>query len=153
MPSTMHNASQAERRAHPRRGRNRPLTILVVDDNADMRRVLEYQFKFFGARVVTADDGVEAMQFATLYQPDAIVLDLAMPRMAGWEAAHHIKRSPATRHIPIVDLSGHVFDGAREQALAAGADAFLTKPRLPRDVFEAVVQLVMPERRRRRRPV
>ena len=144
------NRSAAERRARPR-PRHRPLTILVADDNEDVRRVYEYQFRFFGADVVTASDGVEAMQFASLYQPDAILLDLAMPRMTGWEAARHLKETPQTRRIPIVALSGNLFAGAREVAQGAGADLFLAKPCLPRVAFETIVDLVRPERRRRGR--
>jgi len=141
-----------ERRIRPRR-RQRPLTILVVDDHQDTRRLYECQFRFFGADVVTASDGIEAMQFASLYQPDAILLDLAMPRMTGWEAARHLKGWPQTRRIPIVALSGNLFLGAREVAEGTGADLFLAKPCLPRVAFETILDLVRPERRRRQRPV
>src|SRR5688572_19902681 len=63
--------------------------------------------------------------------PDIVLMDLALPRMDGWEATRRLKNDPRTRHIPIVALTGHALAGHAEGAREAGCDAFVTKPCLP----------------------
>jgi CheY-like chemotaxis protein len=99
-------------------------------------------FRFAGARVITARDGLEAVQLARFYLPDAILLDLAMPRMTGWEAVAELKREGRTKSIPIVTLTGHVFERSREDAVRAGADMYLTKPCVPEVIFKLILQLL-----------
>lgn len=120
----------------------RPLTILIVDDVADTCRMYSGYFEFVGAKTLTAQDGVEALQAIYQYQPDAVLLDLAMPRMTGWEALHALRRDPELRDLPVIVLSGQLSQGVQEKALAAGADLFLTKPCLPHVVFSFIVQLL-----------
>ena len=120
----------------------RPLTILVVDDVLDTCRMYSGYFEFVGAKAITARDGVEALQAIYQYQPDAVLLDLAMPRMTGWEALETIRRDAGRRDLPIVVLTGQIDSGVQERALSAGADLFLTKPCLPHVVFNFIVQLL-----------
>jgi CheY-like chemotaxis protein len=63
--------------------------------------------------------------------PDIILMDLALPKMDGWEATRRLKADEQTRHIPIVALTGHALAGHAEGARQAGCDAFVTKPCLP----------------------
>src|SRR5204862_5620766 len=63
--------------------------------------------------------------------PDIVLMDLALPRMDGWEATRRLKADPRTRHIPVVALTGHALAGHAEGARDAGCDAFVTKPCLP----------------------
>lgn len=85
--------------------------------------------KSMGCTVYTAADGGGAITQAHALHPDLIVLDLAMPHIDGWAAAERLRRSPATRHIPIVALTA--IPGARESARLSGCDAFMSKPCLP----------------------
>jgi two-component system phosphate regulon response regulator PhoB len=120
----------------------RPLTILVVDDVADTCRMYAGYFRFVGANVVIAQDGVEALQAVNHHHPDAVLLDLAMPRMTGLEVMKALRREARHRDLPVVALTGQVSEGQQEKALAAGADLYLTKPCLPHVVFNFIVQLL-----------
>lgn len=86
-------------------------------------------FKSMGCAVYTATDGAVAFNQATAIHPDLIVLDLAMPYVDGWAAAERLRRSPITRHIPIIALTA--IPGARDSARLSGCDAFMSKPCLP----------------------
>lgn len=113
--------------------------MLVVDDAADTRDIYERYFRFQGVRVVTAADGVAAAQAAMSERPDVIVLDLAMPRMTGWEVIESLKRSASTRRIPIVVLSGQ---DAEDSAYEAGADSYIEKPCVPQDLLREVLRVL-----------
>ena len=69
-------------------------------------------------------------------------MDLALPRMDGWEATRRLKNDPRTRHIPIVALTGHALAGHAEGAREAGCDAFVTKPCLPDALVAEIKRLL-----------
>jgi two-component system cell cycle response regulator DivK len=87
--------------------------------------------QFSGFDVAEAANGVEAVEQTTTLLPDIVLMDLALPRMDGWEATRRLKADPRTRHIPIVALTGHALAGHAEGAREAGCDSFVTKPCLP----------------------
>jgi CheY-like chemotaxis protein len=116
------------------------MTILVVDDSHDIRRLYASYFEYVGARVLVARDGLEALQAVRLFKPDAVLLDLAMPRLTGWEVIDLLRRDPRSRELPIVVLTGYA--DCRDQTLQAGADIFLSKPCLPHEVFGSITQLL-----------
>ena len=116
-----------------RRGRTRPL-VLVVDDTFDTRELYAMYFRHRGYDAVTASDGAEGIDVAVAQKPDVIVMDLAMPRVNGVSAAHHLKHDPRTRRIPIILLTAFGYHAAEHGALEMGADLFLTKPCLPEDL-------------------
>jgi CheY-like chemotaxis protein len=118
------------------------LTILIVDDVPDTCRMYAAYFEFVGAKAIVAGDGVEALQAIYQSRPDAVLLDLAMPRMTGWETLESLRRDPALRELPVVVITGQIAPGAHERALAGGADLFLTKPCLPHVVFDFIVQIL-----------
>jgi len=122
----------------PREGRVR-LCVLIVDDVEDTRELYKRYFEFQGARVLTAGDGIAALQAAVFEKPDIIVLDLAMPGMTGWEVIQSLKNSPITRRIPVVVLSGQ---SARESAMAAGADSYREKPCLPDELLAELLRVL-----------
>jgi CheY-like chemotaxis protein len=124
------------------RSDQRPLTILVVDDAEDTAEMYARYFRFAGARAITARDGVEAVQLGGFYRPDAIIMDLAMPRMTGWEAIAVLKSEPKTRVIPIISVTGHVFARSKEDALSAGVDLYLTKPCTPDVLYGMILNLL-----------
>jgi two-component system cell cycle response regulator DivK len=107
---------------------NRPetITVLVVDDDTEVRKVYRMFLTHAGCRVWTAGDGLTAIDLANRYPPDVIVMDLVMPGLDGCTASRWLKGSPATAHIPIIALSG--LASAREDARAVGCDGFLAKP-------------------------
>ncbi len=117
-------------------------TVLIVDDFEDNRMMYAEFFKLSGYAVVEAADGLEAVQKATSFTPDVVVMDLSLPLLDGWEATRQLKRDPRTRHIPIVVLSGHALEGHWQSAREAGCDGFLAKPCLPETLLETVRQVL-----------
>jgi two-component system cell cycle response regulator DivK len=120
---------------------NAPL-ILVVDDYQDAREMYAEYLQFSGFRVAEARNGNEAVEQAFALKPDLILMDLSLPGMDGWEATRRLKADDATRHIPIVALTGHALAGASEGARKAGCDSFVTKPCLPDDLVVEVRRML-----------
>lgn len=116
--------------------------VLIVDDSPDARAMYGAFLRFSGFRVVTANNGVEALAAAHAEWPAIIVMDLAMPQMDGWEAIRHLRADPMTADIPIVALSAYAFGEAPLRAREAGADLCLSKPCLPTQVARVVRAMV-----------
>ncbi|MBA3530599.1 MAG: response regulator [Ardenticatenales bacterium] len=102
--------------------------ILIVEDNPNNRDMLTTILKFHGFETIQAEDGQQAIEKARETVPDLILMDLSMPVMNGWDATRQIKQDPALAHIPIVAVSAYDMLQDKEAALAAGCDAFLSKP-------------------------
>jgi len=117
---------------------NTSALVLLVDDSPDARAIYGEYLRFAGFRVVTADNGEEALAAAHSEWPAVILMDLAMPRMDGWEAIRRLRADPLTAEIPIVALSAFAFTEGPERARAAGADMCLSKPCLPPQVARVV---------------
>jgi two-component system cell cycle response regulator DivK len=129
----------------PSRTREHPL-VLVVEDYQDAREMYAAYLQFSGFDVAEASNGVEAIEKTQELLPDIVLMDLALPRMDGWEATRRLKNDPRTRHIPIVALTGHALAGHAEGARDAGCDAFVTKPCLP-DALVAEIKRLLDEHR------
>ena len=102
--------------------------ILCVEDNDDNMFMLHRRLARAGYEVKTATNGAAAVAWAKTLQPDLIVMDLNLPGLDGWEATRRLKGQGETRHIPVVVLSAHTGLKHREEAFAAGCDAYQTKP-------------------------
>jgi len=100
--------------------------------------------------VAEATDGVEAIEQAQRLMPDIILMDLALPRMDGWEATRRLKSDERTRDIPIVALTGHALAGHAEGARLAGCDAFVTKPCLPDALVSEIKRMLSASSRAKR---
>jgi two-component system, cell cycle response regulator DivK len=124
--------------------KNNPL-VLVVEDYQDAREMYAAYLQFSGYRVAEATNGVEAIEQANELMPDIILMDLALPKMDGWEATRRLKEAEQTRHIPIVALTGHALAGHAEGARQAGCDSFVTKPCLP-DALVAEIKRMLGSR-------
>ena len=105
--------------------------VLVVEDYQDAREMYAAYLQFSGYRVAEATNGIEAIETAQELLPDIILMDLALPKMDGWEATRRLKADDRTKHIPVVALTGHALPGHSEGARQAGCDSFVTKPCLP----------------------
>lgn len=124
--------------------------VLIVEDYEDAREMYAAYLQFSGYRVAEAANGVEAVEQAQELMPDIILMDLALPKMDGWEATRRLKKDERTRDIPIVALTGHALAGHAEGARQAGCDAFITKPCLP-DALVAEIKRVLSARSGSRR--
>jgi two-component system, cell cycle response regulator DivK len=127
--------------------RERPL-VLVVEDYQDAREMYTEYLRYSGYDVAEASNGYEAIDRVVALLPDIILMDLALPRMDGWEATRRLKAEPRTAHIPVVALTGHALAGHAEGAMQAGCEAFVTKPCLP-DALVAEITRVLNGRARR----
>ena len=125
----------------PPKTRAQPL-VLVVEDYQDAREMYAAYLQFSGFDVAEAGNGVEAIEKTQELLPDIVLMDLALPRMDGWEATRRLKNDPRTKHIPIVALTGHALAGHAEGARAAGCDAFVTKPCLPDALVAEIKRLL-----------
>lgn len=100
-------------------------SVLIVDDDEGVRRLFAYELESLGVRILEAGDGRTAVEIATAERPDAILLDVLMPGVDGWETLRLLKQRPETRNIPVVILS--VVDD-RAFGLSLGAFDYLLKP-------------------------
>jgi CheY-like chemotaxis protein len=131
--------------------RAQPL-VLLAEDFEDARDLYRDYLEFSGFTVETAGNGRDAIALAIASQPDVILMDASMPVLDGWQATRELKENPATRHIPVLALTAHAFDDARQQALAVGCDGFIPKPCLPDDLvarIRATLSLTAVRRKRR----
>ena len=117
--------------------RSLPL-VLLAEDFEDARELYRDYLEFSGFAVETATNGRDAIERAIALQPDVILMDASMPVLDGWQATRELKSNPATKHIPVLALTAHAFDDARQQAKAVGCDGFVTKPCLPDDLVSKV---------------
>ncbi|MET0403504.1 MAG: response regulator [Cystobacter sp.] len=115
---------------------------LVVDDYDDAREMYAEYLEFLGYEVETARNGQEAVDRARESHPDVILMDLSLPVVSGWEATQQLKSDAATRDIPVMALTGHVFDEASDRARDAGCDDFVPKPALPATVATRIQALL-----------
>lgn len=103
-------------------------TVLIVDDERDNLGVAEKVLSFMGARVHTAQNGLEGLAVLESIVPTLILLDLSMPQMDGWEMIERLRAEPLTAKVPVIALTAHAMHGDKERALAAGFDSYIAKP-------------------------
>ena len=108
--------------------KKRPLTVLIVEDDDELREILHAEFELEGLTVLTANDGSEAVTTVRRLKPDLILMDIMMPVMSGIEATEIIKNDEETRHIPIVMLTAAGNKEDIVKGLEAGAIDYITKP-------------------------
>jgi CheY-like chemotaxis protein len=127
-------------------------SILLAEDNPDLRAMFRDMLEFRGMFVRVAEDGDACLAAAEELTPDLIVLDIMMPRRSGIEAAVELRRRPATAATPIIALTALTGHEVTRRALEAGCDLILNKPILPGDLVRGVEYLLEesghPSRRR-----
>lgn len=107
---------------------NKPLKILITDDNDSDRLILAAMVKKHGHQVILACDGIEAIEQFKQHHPDIVLLDALMPNMDGFTAAPHIKALAGDSFVPIIFLTSLTDDESLIKGLEAGGDDFLAKP-------------------------
>jgi CheY-like chemotaxis protein len=99
-----------------------------VEDNELNRDMLSRRLERRGFEVSLAVDGQDALDKAAAQMPDVILMDMDLPVMTGWEATRNLRADPAIRNIPVIALTAHALPADRERAMAAGCDAYQSKP-------------------------
>jgi len=112
--------------------------ILVVEDEADLRELIQYNLTRGGYAVDTAETGEEAIHRARQTPPGLVLLDLLLPRMDGLEVCRRLKADPATASIPVIMVTAKGEDEDVVKGLELGADDYVTKPFSPRVLLARV---------------
>jgi DNA-binding response OmpR family regulator len=102
--------------------------VLVVDDEPDLIRILEFGLRAAGYHVDMAQDGQEGLKLARELRPDIILLDLMLPKLDGYKVCRLLKFDERYRQIPIIILSARTQEGDQALAIQMGANRFITKP-------------------------
>lgn len=119
-------------------------TVLVVDDDPDIRELITWKLSQAGYGIVTAADGEEAMAVVRGNgiwpdkPPDLVLLDWMMPKQTGIEVCNLLRADPATAQIPVILLTAKAQESEVERGFAAGADDFIVKPFSPREMLARV---------------
>lgn len=118
---------------------------LVVDDSITMRKVTTRVLEGNDFEVITARDGVDAVEQMRERVPDVLLLDVEMPRMDGYQVAEHVRADARLRHIPIIMITSRAGSKHRERGKKAGANAYLSKPYKESALLFEVEKLLNPE--------
>lgn len=116
--------------------------ILVAEDERDIRELIGFSLRFADFEVVLTQNGEEAIERASVENPDLILLDVRMPKMSGYEACRRLKEDPSTRDIPIVFLSAKGQEREIEEGLDSGALEYIVKPFAPDDLADQVAEIL-----------
>lgn len=119
-------------------------SILIVDDEITVRRLLRFMLEHAGFTVVEAEDGYSALTQVKDARPDAIILDVMMPNMDGLQTCQILRGQEATADLPIIMLSAKTTPEAMVDGLEAGANEYLTKP-VARNVLLETIGKVIPQ--------
>ena len=117
-------------------------TILLADDNGPNRELTSVILERAGFEVVEAKDGADTLRQLQSSAPDALLLDLHLPDMDGFEVLRKIRQDARLRTLPIAAVTASAMSSEEERALASGFDAYLAKPYEPPQVVDLVRQLV-----------
>jgi CheY-like chemotaxis protein len=115
-------------------------SVLVAEDNEDIRELVVHQLRRMGVSVLQAENGRMALDMAMAEQPALVLMDMDMPVMSGFEAVEQLRSRGYTK--PIYALTGHREGPEADRALSSGCDALLSKP-IHSDVLKAHVQSVL----------
>lgn len=114
--------------------------ILVVDNEADIRRFIEVNLRLEGFEVISAGDGEEGLARAFEFDPSLVLLDVMMPGIDGIEVCRRLRADPRSSHIPVILLTAKSLTVDKVVGLAAGADDYVLKPFDPMELVARVVQ-------------
>lgn len=116
--------------------------ILVIEDDPDALRLIEYALEQEGYETVAAKDGLEGIRKAQDESPDLIILDIMLPGLDGYDVCHELRQKPETSIVPILMTSAKARQEDKNIGLRLGADDYLTKPVDPEVVIDKVKGLL-----------
>lgn len=120
----------------------RHATILTIEDQDDIRRLIRMTLEFKGYRVLEAEGGARGLEMARHEHPDLILLDVMMPGVNGLTVGRTLSVDPALQHIPVIMISALGAERDVEAGLATGVHAYLIKPFSPWELLDRVAELL-----------
>jgi len=123
------------------------LSVLVVDDDPVILRLLQVNFELEGIEVVTAADGDDGLKIAQSDPPDLVISDIMMPKVNGLELLAALRSSPDTASLPVILLSAKAQVADVQRGLELGADDYITKPFDPLELIDRVYKVLAKSRR------
>jgi two-component system, cell cycle response regulator DivK len=112
--------------------------VLVIEDHEENRRIVRLLLGSVGIEMIEAETGEDGVTAAEKERPDVILMDIQLPGLDGYEATRRIKANPELRHIPIIVVTSYALSGDDVKAFAAGCDAYVTKPFVPRELLATI---------------
>lgn len=112
--------------------------VVLIDDEPDNIGVVEFVFGFHKIPMRSATSGIEGLALLRQQLPTVLLLDIQMPAMSGWEVLEQIRKDSALSSLVVIALTAHAMAGDQEKALAAGFDAYMTKPISPATFLEDI---------------
>lgn len=123
--------------------------ILIADDDPSIRRIVQIVLSHHGLTVITAEDGEDAFQKAITEKPDAILLDIRMPKLNGFEVFEKLRANPLTAHIPVAFFTADKDFTDFRKAQEMGSLIYISKPFKPNTLIDSVTMLLASNKRRR----
>ncbi|MEA3502937.1 MAG: response regulator [Actinomycetota bacterium] len=119
-------------------------SVLVIEDSASVRRLIDVCLRPLGAEMRFAEDGLIGLNAARVGVPDVIILDIGLPGLDGWEVLSQLRSDSRTLDVRVLVLTAHAQPEMADRAAAGGADDFMTKPFRPNDLRISVEALLNP---------
>jgi chemosensory pili system protein ChpA (sensor histidine kinase/response regulator) len=116
--------------------------IMVVDDSLTVRKITSRILSRAGYQVLTATDGVDALEKMEEFTPDVMILDIEMPRMDGFALVRELRRVPKTGNLPIIMITSRTADKHREYAMQLGVNTYLGKPYQEDELLQNIADFV-----------
>ena len=116
--------------------------VLVVEDQADNRRIMRDLLTSADFEVSEAHTGLDGVEMASRLRPDLILMDVQLPGIDGYEATRRIKADPALANTPIIMVTSYAMSGDDRKAFQAGCDAYIAKPFSPLKLLERVKEFI-----------
>ena len=116
--------------------------ILIVDDEADILRATKIRLMSFGYEVITAGNGMSAIDLVQKDMPDLILLDLRLPQMSGDEICARLKSDEKFRHIPVIIFTASSDANTSKNVRESGADGYLIKPFAPEELLQTIKKFI-----------
>jgi CheY-like chemotaxis protein len=122
-------------------------TILVVEDDAATMKLITYALNNAGYQVILAYGGEDAIRKVKAQKPDLVLTDLEMPKVTGYDIIVAVRKDPATRHIPVIAVTAHMWDEMAQNAAQVGCTGYISKPFTAAHLIEEINKHLPSDRR------
>jgi two-component system cell cycle response regulator DivK len=122
-------------------------SVLVVEDDPATMKLITYALNNAGYQVIIGYGGEDAIRKVKAQKPDLVLTDLEMPKVTGYDVIAAVRQDPATRHIPVIAVTAHVWDQMAQSAAVAGCTGYIAKPFTPTYLVQEIKKYLPANRR------